>query len=234
MFKERKYFWIAPLLGGMLSLISLLTPATYLTIYNQEIYIWMWGLGSFNYFEPFDPTGGEFRIEFIRNKFLLSSSIICSFLVLFCAIVLLILANLYRIGKREFNEVKKSWYCLSVLLIITTAIWMIIYEVVNFVETSESWWDVMDPGFGVIGIFFGAMISIIGTAIANYLIRRKQGIKIPSIKKQQYMIPPSADQGSYKTRQISTPKFCPMCGNKVMIRDSKFCLECGFEFGKRI
>ena len=235
--REKNYFWIPPLLGGVLSLIALLTPATYINIYEFDyqidFYVWMWGLGSMRSYYAYEDSSYT-NTQFTDNINLLIPSIICSILVFIFAVFLIGSANSIRTGKKEFFKSRKGFYAVSVLLIITTAVWMIVYEVVSYIEVSQSWWDVMDPGFGVIGIFLGATISIIGIAIANYLISQKQRMQIHYIEKQQYTIPQSSNQGSYKTQQMSVPKFCPLCGSKVLISDSKFCMECGFEFGKRI
>jgi hypothetical protein len=231
MLQRKNYFWIAPFLGGVLSLIALLTPAAYLSMYNEEAYVWMWGLATVRYYDP-DRFGYYMHTQFIENVNLLIISVICSIFIFILAVILIVSANLKRTGKKKFNDIKKGWYGLSILLITTTAAWMIIYEVFGYIETSQSWWTFMEPGFGVIGIFLGAMISIIGTAIANYQIRQKQRSGVPFIEKQRYKYPYSANQGTYKSQQVFTPKFYPMCGNEVAIRDSKFCIECGFELGK--
>ena len=233
MFQEKNYFWIAPLLGGVLSLIALLTPATYLSMYGEYFYVWMWGLVSIKLYDPYDDIYYT-DTQLTDNVRLLIPSIICSIFIFIFAVILIASANLNRTGKKEFNELKRSWYGLSFLSIITTAAWMISYEIIIYIEISQSFWNVMDPGFGVIGIFLGALISIIGTIVANYLIKQKQRIQVPYIEKQVHKYPSSINQGVYKIEQVSAPKFCPMCGNEVMMRDSKFCMQCGFEFGKVI
>jgi hypothetical protein len=229
MYREKTHFWIAPLLGGVLSLIALLTPATYKTLYKEYIYIWMWGLGNTKVYDPYE---GIYYTDtlFTDNLQYLIPSIICSILILIFAIILIVSANKNRTGRLEFNRVKKTWYGLSVLLIITTAIWMISYEFVSYRENSESWWGVMDIGFGVIGIFLGSFISIMATARIDYLIKKKEGIHFPYITKQEIEYPQSTNEGGYKTQRLTAPKFCPKCGNEVMIKNSKFCRGCGYEF----
>ena len=150
--REKNYFWIPPLLGGVLSLIALLTPAICKTIPENYYYIWMWGLLSYKLYDGTDTL-------FTDNVKLLIPSIICSIIVFIFALTMIISANTNRIGKEKFNEVKHSWYALSVLLIISTAAWMIIYEVHSYIENSISWREDWDPGFGVIGIFLGAIMK---------------------------------------------------------------------------
>jgi hypothetical protein len=237
MHTEKNYYWIAPLLGGVLSLIALFTPATYINHYDfdyqWDFYIWMWGLTLSRYYSSYDNSYSS-EILFMNDLSLLISSIICSLLVFIFAVILIRSANLNRTGKKEFFKARNGWYGWSALLIITTAVWMMLYEVINQMGYYLPNWDTMDPGFGVIGIFLGAMISIIGTAISNNLISQKQRTQISYIEKEQNKIPSSTDKGSYKTQQISVPKFCPICGNTVLIRVSKFCTECGFEFGREV
>ena len=216
MIERKNYFWVPPLIGGILSLIALATPATYISGMGNYIYVWMWGLASIKLYSYY---GYITDTTFTDNMNLLIPSIICSLIIFIGAVVLICFANMNRKGTRVLQEVKNKWYTLSILLIITTAGWMIVYEVESQVETGFSWWEYMDPGFGVIGVFLGASISLIGTVVSSYITRQKKRVLIPY--KQLPMQRPQA-------LPTTTPKFCPMCGNKIGNETFKFCTNCGF------
>ncbi|MFX0035188.1 MAG: hypothetical protein ACFE9I_06060 [Candidatus Hermodarchaeota archaeon] len=156
--KKRNLSWVAPFIGGVLSLIALTTPAWFISLdepTGEYTYIWIWGLvldKNVGYNPTWFSIGGLY-------SWILYFSIICSILIMICAIMLIILAIMNGIGKEEFKEVKRTWYLLSILLIITISVW-------NYF--SFSWWGHY-PGFGVIGIYLSAFITLIGTkAIDRY------------------------------------------------------------------
>ncbi|MFW9823767.1 MAG: zinc ribbon domain-containing protein [Candidatus Thorarchaeota archaeon] len=222
---KKKNFWVPPVIGGVLSLIALATPATYISQMGEYLYVWMWGLASF---KLYDPYYYEYITDssFTDNPSFLIPSIICTIVVFIGAVALLGSTNANRKGVKEVQEVKNTWYGLSTLLIIATAGWMIAYEIVSQVETDMSWWDFMDPGFGVIGIFLGAVISIVGTAVSSHMEKRELRVSLP------YKQLPMEKLDLQPTQPLlaTTPKFCPMCGNKVENETFKFCTNCGFKF----
>ena len=63
MTKIKKYYWLLPLIGGILSIIGIFIPAWYsITVYNENI--WMWGL-----IEHIFPTGSVF--DFLHAELLI-------------------------------------------------------------------------------------------------------------------------------------------------------------------
>ncbi|MFX0037286.1 MAG: hypothetical protein ACFE9I_16820 [Candidatus Hermodarchaeota archaeon] len=155
--KKRNLSWVVPFIGGALSLIALATPAWFMILdapTGEYTYIWIWGLvldKNVGDSPTWAPIGGSY-------SYILYFSIICSILIIIWAIMLIILANMNRTGRREFKEVKNKWYLLSFLLIIIESVWTFLVPY---------WWGHY-PGFGVIGIYLGAFITLIGTkAIDN-------------------------------------------------------------------
>ena len=224
MIEKKNYYWVPPLIGGILSLIALATPATYTNQMGLDFYVWMWGLASISLYHYYYGTFTD--TTFTDNMSLLIPSIICTLLVFISAVALIVFANMNRRGT-AVQEVKNKWYFSSILLIITTAGWMIVYEVVAQVETSFSWWENMDPGFGVIGIFIGAVISLIGTAVSSYMVRQGQRVITPY--KQLPTEQGLPIQKGPQPMPTTAPKFCPMCGNKIENETFKFCSNCGFK-----
>lgn len=217
--EKKNYYYVPALIGGILTLIALLTPATYLSQYSEYFYVWMWGLLTYRYYDVYYMQYYS-GVSFTSNPIILITSIVCSLFVLAGGIALIGQANQNREGKKGFHRVRNTWIATSILLIIVTAAWMIIYDV-SFIT---SWWAYYNAGFGVIGIFLGAIITIIGTGISNYMIRQRKEVIIPY--KQQ--LAPKITQ----TQPATTLNFCPMCGKKIADDQFRFCTECGYEFAR--
>jgi hypothetical protein len=218
MIEKKNYYWVPPLIGGILSLIALATPATYNSQMGLDFYVWMWGLASISIYDYYYGTYTD--TTFTDNIGLLIPSIICSIIIFIGAVVLISSANMNRKSTRGLQRVKNTWYALSILLILTTAAWMIVYEVEAQVDIGMSWWETMDPGFGVIGVFIGASISLTGTVVFSYLVKQEGRELVPykQLPTQKPQVVPT-----------TVPKFCPMCGTKIGNDTFKFCTDCGFK-----
>ena len=43
MYKIKRFFWILPLIGGFLTLISIISPAAFYFSSSGHLFFWMWG-----------------------------------------------------------------------------------------------------------------------------------------------------------------------------------------------
>lgn len=211
------YIWVAPLIGAVLALIGFFTPVAYFEAYDGSIYMWMWGL---NYIELY---GYGSEIIFTKNPDFLIPTLIFSVGTFLSICAFFGSAYTYKKSTKDGRETGHILLGAAIVMIICTIGWMVSIEVVW--EGYPSFWDVMDPGFCVFGLFIGSGISITGYAISRKrpLIRRiiilpKKGL--PSTSQ-----PSTTHIQKSKTAQI---KFCPECGNKVITEDQKFCINCGF------
>ena len=122
----KKYSWTFALIGGIIALISFLTPAA-CVIYRSpsldvDFSLWMINLYFSNRYEAGIHT---VRIEFDTPLISLIPSIICSLLITILSIITIITANKYRKG---VLDTKITWLVSAILTIIATVIWMIMME----------------------------------------------------------------------------------------------------------
>ncbi|MFX1453700.1 MAG: zinc ribbon domain-containing protein [Promethearchaeota archaeon] len=211
----KDYTYLFPKIGSIISLIAFLTPAAYFTSIGSYMYSWMWGLLSTRI------SGYSSYFGFTLDQTELIISLISSIIVIISMFFLYSAGNSYK--KYGYY---KSWLSSSIMLIIGTIIWMVALEIYS-TTFSISFWTYVNPGFGVIGIFLGGVISIIGHFIAKSPEARK---KLYSTKDQKATIPYKQPNyiGTYEGKTTSySPNFCPECGMKILKPDQKFCTNCG-------
>lgn len=221
---ERKdYIWMAPLIGGILSLIAFFTPAAGVQAGFEYFRVWMWGLISFQIYDPFWDVY-ERQTLFTPNPDIYIPSLICSISIFICALVLIITSASYPKRMKYNKENPTIWLGFSLPILGFTIAWIVIMEFVGSSSSGPSFWSFMIPGFGVIGLFIGVILSLIGYGIARMHLKRKKEITKASTKD----IPSSISEEKVPV-QI-TLQFCPNCGNKILAEYQKFCINCGFKF----
>ncbi len=113
----------------------------------------------------------------------------------------------------------------SILIVISTIAWIISVEVF-YMSGGISFWAFTSPGFGIIGMFLGSAITIIGYAVSKH--GSKQRMDVDIIPKKYTVMKPASTPISVG----STLNFCPECGQKTAGFTQRFCMNCGFEFKK--
>jgi len=213
------YVWGFPLVGAILGIIAMLTPAASIIEFGSSFYLWIWGLVSFQLF----GYGG--MTAYTDNILLIIPSIIISIVIVISIIALLASANKCRNDMKVGNIGNSKGLTPSILIIISTIAWIISVEVV-YVSGGMSFWAFTSPGFGVIGMFLGSIIPIIGYAVSKQGIKRRRDLDFIPKK-------------SIEMKSESTPiavgsalNFCPECGQKTADFTQRFCMKCGFEFTK--
>ena len=226
----REYIWALPLIGGILILISIFTPAYSANMYPVEEYYWMCGLnyvsvsgyGSQSLF-----IAAEEPTRYTMPIFL--SGLIPLITILICSVALAISANSVRTGRTLSKHRENLWIVMGITLIIAPIIFIIAidYTIMAYLEyqlgpipPSLDFWDVYDPGFAVIAPFIGAVLSIAGS-IAS---KKMQPREVPILARQT--------QGGIITKtpigEISHKiKFCSECGHQLLYEGAKFCPHCG-------
>jgi len=165
MVKIEKCIWIFPFIGGIITLISFLTPAAHRIYrspsFESDYYLWMCNLFISHRYETGIHTT---EIKFDINLISLIPSIICSLLIIFFNITCIITANKYRKG---VLNTKISWLVLAILTIITAIVWMVMMEVSRVILYGHTFWDIVSPNFGIIGPFLDAGLEIIGFVLTK-------------------------------------------------------------------
>lgn len=127
----------------------------------------------------------------------------------------------------------RSWVGASVMLMIGTIVWIVGLEINAQMVYDVSIWTNLNPGFGVIGMFLGGILSLIGHVVSKMSPVQPKEVIVPM--KKQFMSP---EQAYTEPSPVATDlaqssfKFCPMCGYKMMKADQRYCVNCGEQFGR--
>jgi len=129
----KDYIWVFPLVGGILTIVGLLTPVAYLEALGIGEYYWLWGLryldagpyGTFtNWFFELEPK--EFTPFLFLDFFV--------HFVIFLIVALVILTSALKARKEgDIHRFQKIWLSLGIILIIVGIIYLIDTEIRNIV-----------------------------------------------------------------------------------------------------
>ena len=167
---NEKYYWVFPFTGSIIILISFLTPAAYFIYqtptYSTDFYRWMLDFYMSHVYE----YGIHSYYMDINTSLTGYLSFICSGLIILSSVFVLINANKFRKEKK----VSKAYWFISALLIISLgSFWMIMKEVSTINSFHHSFWGLLSPGFGIIGIFLGASLEILGFLLVRFNLKLK-------------------------------------------------------------
>lgn len=174
-FKEK--YWLFPVIGAFIALISLFTPTTYDISPPDLILIWI------NQFAVrVNQISGVLTIELLRSILWLNiTSILCEITIFSSAIFLITITNFYRKTFRKYHEIKWNWIISAILIAMATLTWIISMEIA-YINSPQSHWEWYSPHFGVIGPFIGVGIIIIGGFLAKDAGERNQTKKAAILK----------------------------------------------------
>ncbi|MFX1315251.1 MAG: hypothetical protein ACFE9T_05265 [Promethearchaeota archaeon] len=183
----KDYIWLFPLIAGILTIIGLFTPSSYLNLLGIKEYYWMWGLifldtgpygSSTIWFYEIEPT--QVTIFIFLQKFI-------HFIVLFI-FASWICITAYKAAKEgDTNKYELFWIILGICLIIMAISYIIEMEIMmnyyfdEFRSLELSYWKTRDPGFAIIAPFISGGLSITGAFLSKYL--RKRGFEVIIEKK---------------------------------------------------
>ena len=184
-----------PLIGGILAIIALFTPAAYyaypLTDMGYGMLVWMWGfvmrrnLGvSRIYF--FNAVLGEEPDIFGTEFFGFLTSIVSTSAIAIAAFILIITAQRVKHGKMSDDKASIIWALMALIIIGACIFWIITVEyyygvytgslkkgypkIVKYIfegaETDQfSFWAFFNPSIGIILPFIAATIALIGVYV---------------------------------------------------------------------
>ena len=165
----KKYLWLVPLSGGILSLLSVFSPASYLIVGPLFTHFWMWGLtvGGIG----FTVTGISFSLQIE----VLVSGLLFTLFILICSILTIILAMKIKKGTRKVDELENFWISSGLIVILSSIAWIIMIESVAIAPYHPpEWWGYYSLGFAVIGPFIAGALLIATVFIERYL--KKKGV----------------------------------------------------------
>jgi len=185
--KEREvYIWIFPLIAGILVILAILTPTAYFSYMGVTWNWWMWNLTTLG------VIGYDSVSLFITDTDFITHSIVSTGVTLLSAVNLLILFISTR--KRNLDTKK---FGLKLIISAVLSIGIMIYYMIamdialiamdiafygglTIEDTTFTagyhFWDVFNPGFGIIALFLSAVLSFIGVGLFQYYSKRKDAI----------------------------------------------------------
>ncbi len=159
------------------------------------------------------------------------------------AILAIVTALQLKKKTRELADIKTKSIAARLLFITAEILWLIMvslfFPIGRFLGPPEigmtyTFWSVNflflsiplhTVGFGVIGGFLSAVLSLIGTGAASYYSKPRS----TKTTTEKELDPPKKKETSSTE---STIKFCPECGSELKPPLPKFCGDCGYELEK--
>jgi hypothetical protein len=233
MSEVRRYIWILPFIGSIITAISLFTPTFVfpgMPVPGNAIIRYMNGFYLI-------VGGGSPVPYFIGIPSLMIVGIGSTILLVICTIILFISSLTHR-----NKEIPGSWIALGILLIGGTIFYLagiqlgyFIYHIINY-GTPASFWAGGVPSFAVIGPFIGGALSILGYIIGKTVRAGEEEVEIKPISKEE---PPVVKEEPQISEEVTPPvsepieepqavNFCPVCGEKIPDAEAKFCPGCGY------
>lgn len=173
----KDYIWSFPLLGGILTIIGLLTPFSM----QDGVYSWLWGgnyyeVGGDNYFYWIWELG--FASRTYENLITLSQ--ITLLIVLLISAIGSITYSLLVWKKRDFKRYERKWLYLGILFLIAITVYLIEFEIVmriyykEYFDLDVSYWEFFNPGFGLVTPFLSGGIILAGFGVNKYFLPKKR------------------------------------------------------------
>lgn len=169
MVEIKKYLWIFSFMGGLIILISFLTPAATFAYQLSSLYseFYRWMLDFYIAFDYIDGILTTIRIG-LNTSFTGYISFTLSFLIIGLNTYLLISSIRY---KKITLSPKMNWLVFPILTVMLTIAWMVMKEVSTISSHNHSFWGLLRPGFGIIGLFTGAGLEILGYVFLKKKLR---------------------------------------------------------------
>lgn len=155
--KIRKYLWIFYIIGGILTIISILTPTSFNDTTPTLYYVWITQIGV-----DVNPPA----IYLLRTDIpLVITSTILALVIFSCSLMAITITTIYIRASLNFKKLAWKMIILAGLIVACTLYWIIMMESFYNAYGYNHW--VMNGGgyspyFGVIGPFIGAGLIILG------------------------------------------------------------------------
>jgi len=223
----KKYIWVFPLIGGIITLISLLTPAVSANLMGViTASLWVWDLYTFTFVDTFGT-------EFVTEPLVLIPSLISTCLLIIGGILLLTTGMKLKNRNLEQVNIKVPSILAGVVILIAELLWLSMvptfFPMTKYYGPSYpgTFWSLMGisfhtAGFGIIGGFLSTAIAFGGAGAAHYYSKEREVI----VPEKKEITPPIKGPTASETPEL---KFCPECGAEIEDPNIKFCGKCGFE-----
>jgi len=240
---ERKepseYIWIVPLIAAFLLIIAVIAPTAQFNYGGLTWDWWMWNLTVMG------GSGYESVSVFITEMDFVIPSIIATIAILLSAVNLFILSITTKKRSLDTKDFKimsiiSAVLSISIMIYYIVAIDMAFYDGLTVDEVpfpaGIHFWDVFNPGFGVILPFISAALSFIGVGLFYYYSKRKRDfvpLKTDTFEEMDTFKETDAFKRTEAIKEqipviksMGDQNFCAECGSKLHA-GAKFCTNCG-------
>ena len=156
--KFKKYLWILSLIGGIITIVSILTPTSFNDTSSPLYFVWMNQIGV-----DVEPL----EIYLLRTDLMLVTISTLLALIIFSSGLLTIsFTIIYLKNSLPFKKLQWKMVVFAVLVIVSTLVWIFMMELSYNVHGYNHWTIAgggYSPFFGVIGPFIGAILIIVGS-----------------------------------------------------------------------
>jgi len=162
----RNYIWLAPFVGGLIGIISVLAPAGSVCFYDRwTLDFWIWGMWVFTSYYGTNTI-------YLSDLFL-TAGIGCSVLTIVFSIIIFITANQIRKKSKSIIDTRILWIASGILIILINITWTVIitfmnYEVILNKLRKDFYYYDFDCNT-IIWFFFNVNFGIIGPLISGIL-----------------------------------------------------------------
>jgi hypothetical protein len=246
---EPRNIFVLPLIAGILVIIAIFTPATYLTYSGTRDFLWLWGL--------YILDAGATHVRGFLGE-IIHPSYTCSILIGTGGIILIVYAIKLRLGRKEFKNMRDISIFAALLILAGEILWLIL---IPLLFPTESFLGLYIPGdilsfwrfnyigntplhyvgFAIIGGFIAVGLSFISIGVTHHYakedlitIPKREPIAIPEkVRVPEKM--PEAEEIILPTKTVkaitsSGLNYCPACGKKIEVPSANFCTDCGHRF----
>ncbi len=174
--KIHDYIWLLPFIGGILSLITLIVPATVIDksyiIFSIKGFIYIWG---YAFISGSIVLVGTFEGSFFPEDPIQVIGIVVIICIIITTGIITISASIRaRDSKKENNLYEKLWFVLGMSMIILAISWVIGVDLMTRAEISRitsglieiNIWEIATVSYGLICLFLGGSLCIIGSIIS--------------------------------------------------------------------
>ncbi len=236
MAQVKNYVWVFPIFGAVLAFISIVTPAAsmnYMGILTANL--WLWGLYNYNF------GGILVGTDFMTELMVLIPSLIATVLVALGGILLIGSGIGLKKNIERLRNVRNFSIIAGFLILVAEVLWLIMVPTFFPIEYylgppppgyTYNFWSMSfnsvsiplhSAGFGVIGGFMSAGISLGGAGAAHYYSKERP----EKIREKKEPMPPTEKETPSEKPSL---EFCPECGAEIEDPSIKFCGKCGFDF----
>ncbi len=156
-----KFYWILPIIGGVISIIGIFIPVWYSPPPWTE-YVWI--IGYIHH-----VTGGNVIAKAPTEMFI--PSIIPTILISISSLIVIVSTIVKLIGKNFLRNPENLWIIMAVLELCAIIGYIFGIQYGFYLHTDINFWTIYQVQFGLFIPFIGAGLIIIGTVLGKSIKR---------------------------------------------------------------